>query len=103
MLRKSQKFQININVHLGAISLGQNYVDYKFALETTNLETFVSRRLKLCKKFAVRTSRNPNPSEWFIRSEPEPNTRSDKPEYKIPLCRLSRTRKGPHTLPNKHT
>ena len=77
------------------IALGHEYVDYKSALEITYLETLESRRLKLCKKFVVKSSRHPNHSEWFIRSEPGPNTRSDKPKYKTPLCRLTRTRKGP--------
>ena len=77
------------------IALGNDYLNYKSALETTNLETLVLRRSKLCTTFAVKTSKHPKHSEWFVKSDPGPNTRSKKPNYKIPLCRLSRTKKGP--------
>ena len=43
-IERVQKFFLHI-------TLGQDYVDYKSALETTNLETLVSRRWKLCKKY----------------------------------------------------
>ena len=59
------------------IILQQNYQDYKSALEIAQLETLVYRRLNLCK------------------TESGPNTRSDKNSYKLPICKLTRTMKGP--------
>ena len=50
---------------------------------------------KLCKKFAVKASRHPNHRKWFVETKPGRNTRSIKVPYKPPLCRLTRTKKGP--------
>ena len=77
------------------IVLEKEYTDYQSALEVAKLETLVCRRLKLCQKFALKSSKHPKHSKWFVRTEPGPSTRSKKPEYKIPLCRLERTSKGP--------
>ena len=77
------------------IALENEYKDYQSALQVSQLETLVCRRLQLCKKFAMKSSKHPKHSKWFVRNEPGPNTRSKKPDYKIPLCRLTRTRKGP--------
>ena len=77
------------------IAMGQKYLDYKTALEKSNLETLASRRLKLCKKFADKASKHPKHSKWFVKTHPRPNTRSSKQIYKMPTCRLTRTRKGP--------
>ena len=77
------------------LRLFKEHTDYQSALEVTKLETLVCRRLKLCKKFALKSSKHPKHSKWFVRTEPGPSTRSKKPEYKIPLCRLERTSKGP--------
>ena len=77
------------------IILQQNYQDYKSALEIAQLETLVYRRLNLCKKFAVKASRHPKHRKWFVKTESGPNTRSDKNLYKLPICKLTRTMKGP--------
>ena len=77
------------------IAMGQKYLDYKTALEKSNLETLASRRLKLCKKFADKASKHPKHSKWFVKNHPRPNTRSIQQMYKIPTCRLTRTKKGP--------
>ena len=77
------------------IVLGHQYQDYQSALEIAHLETLVQRRLKLCKKFAMKASRHPKHRKWFVKTEPGPNTRSDKQLYKSPICKLTRTRKGP--------
>ena len=79
------------------IALENEYKDYQSALQVSQLETLVCRRLQLCKKFAMKSSKHPKHSKWFVRNEPGPNTRSKKPDHKIPLCRLTRTRKGPIT------
>ena len=77
------------------IVLGHKYQDYQSALEKAKLDTLVYRRLKLCKKFAVKASTHPKHRKWFVKAEPGPNTRSDKKSFKIPICRLMRTRRGP--------
>ena len=77
------------------IALKDEYQDYHSALSTANLETLALRRLKLSKKFALKTSKHPKHCKWFSKAVIRPNTRSDKPVYKMPLCRLTRTRKGP--------
>ena len=83
------------------IALGSNYCDYKSALQVTNLDTLINRRLKLCKKFAFKSSRHPKHSNWFVESEQGPNTRSIKDKYKTSNYRLTRTRKGPITYLTK--
>ena len=77
------------------ISLEGEYTDYQSAFELTKLETLLCRRLKLCKKFVLRSSKHPKHSKWFLKTEPGPYIRSKKPDYKIPLCRLTRIKKGP--------
>ena len=77
------------------IALGHEYLDYQSALRISNLETLSLRRLKLCKKFAEKASKHPKHSKWFVMTKPGLNTRSDKQTYKMPICRLARTSKGP--------
>ena len=77
------------------IALGGTYVDYKSALELTDLEILSSRRTKLCSKFAVKTAKHPVHNHWFVKSLPGPNTRSDKPRFKPPLCRFDRLKTSP--------
>ena len=77
------------------IALEHEYLDYQSALKTSNLETLALRRLKLCKKFAEKASKHPKHSKWFVKTKPGLNTRSDKQTYKMPICRLTRTKKGP--------
>ena len=45
--------------------LKEKYISYENALEVTNLETLETRRLSLCKKFAVKCTKNPNTSDMF--------------------------------------
>ena len=77
------------------VALGSDYVDYKSALVKANLDTLVNRRIKLCQKFALKASRHPKHSNWFVKSDQGPNTRSIKEKYKTANYRLTRTRKGP--------
>ena len=77
------------------IVMEHDYQDYQSVLVKTDLETLAYRRLKLCKTFAVKASKHPNHGKWFVKTEPGRNTRSEKLAYKSPVCRLTRTRKGP--------
>ena len=77
------------------IALGDNFSDYKIALSESNLEMLSSRRTKLCKSFALKTSKHIKHHHWFVKTEPGPFTRSEKPAFKPPLCRLTRLKKSP--------
>ena len=76
------------------IVLGDDYTDYKSALYVTDLETLSRRRTKLCLNFATKSLKHPKHNHWFVKTEPGPNTRSEKPSFKVPFCRLERTKKG---------
>ena len=77
------------------IALGQDYCDYETALAESNLEMLSTRRTKLCKSFALKTSKHAKHHHWFVKTKPGPNTRSEKPALKPPLCRLTRFKKSP--------
>ena len=77
------------------IALGDDFTDYKSALYVTDLETLSRRRTKLCLNFATKCLKHPKHNKWFVKTEPGPNTRSVKPSFKVPFCRLTRTNKGP--------
>ena len=77
------------------IVLGEDYDEYNTALFKSNLEMLSTRRTKLCKSFALKTSKHPKHHHWFTKTEPGPLTRSKKPTFKPPLCRLTRLKKSP--------
>ena len=78
------------------IALGDGYRNYTVALKQGNLDTLENRRTKLCSTFATRSSKHPKHKEWFVPNQPlGPGTRSQKPDYKVPLSRLSRFKKSP--------
>ena len=77
------------------IVLGDDFLDYENALSESNLEMLSSRRTKLCKSFALKTSKHIKHHHWFVKTEPGPFTRSEKPAFKPPLCRLTRLKKSP--------
>ena len=78
------------------IVLGLNYINYDKALMKSSLETLEVRRTNLCIKFAKKSAKHPKHKHWFsLNTLSGPKTRSDKPDYKPPLCRLSRLQKSP--------
>jgi hypothetical protein len=78
------------------ITLGSNYNNYETALAITNLETLEARRTKLCLNFAVKATKHPKHKDWFVPNcPPGPKTRSEKVQFKPPICRLSRFKKSP--------
>ena len=78
------------------IALGKDYHSYREALEKVELETLANRRLKLCEKFTVKSSKHPNHKNWFKLNEKEGvDTRSIKTKYKTPLCNLERYKNSP--------
>ena len=54
-------------VQKSALSIiqGRNYKSYNRALKYFQLESLFSRREKLCKKFALKSKKNPKFSTWF--------------------------------------
>ena len=68
-----------------SIILGANYNSYEEALNTLQLKPLSERRRILAKKFAVKSSKHPIHSNWFIKNPEEQYTRLRKPTYK-PVC-----------------
>ena len=77
------------------IALGNNYQSYKTALEIANIEPLEDRRIKLCLTFAKKSLKHPKHSAWFQYNVGAANTRSSKPNLKVPLYRLARFRDSP--------
>ena len=76
------------------IALQDQYSDYNTALKTTSLDSLEKRRLNLCITFAKRTAKHEKHKHWFEKATFK-NTRSKKPIYKTPFCRLERYRNSP--------
>ena len=79
------------------IALGSQYVDYRQALEALGLETLKERRIKLCRRFALKSSKHPLHSKWFVKESSSKtfNTRSIKKKYIVPFARLERFKQSP--------
>ena len=67
------------------IILKDQYISYANALHTTKLETLEERRLTLCKRFAVKCTKNPRLAEMF----PLDTTRHSN-KFKVMFARNSR-------------
>ena len=66
------------------IILGDNYIDYYDALDTLNCDTLVSRRVKLCEKYARKASKSTKYRNWFTLKTTAPSaiyTRQNKKEF----------------------
>ena len=77
------------------IALGNQYLDYENALVLSNLQKLGDRRVTLCKKFAMKSSKHQKFKKWFKTSKNAPNTRRHKPKFVEPITRLTRYRKSP--------
>ena len=78
------------------IVLGAQYHSYESALKTANLESLEERRTQLCLKFAIKASKHPKHQNWFVGNTPSgADTRSEKVNFRPPLCRLKRYVKSP--------
>ena len=79
------------------IVLGDQYVNYQNALQILGLETLKTRRHKICKKFALKSSKHPNHSKWFLKQETTAKikTRRKPLKYKAPFARLERFKRSP--------
>ena len=72
-----------------AIILGSNYRSYRNALEKLSQETLHSRRLQLCKNFAVKCTIHPRHSDLFTLNPRYSNSRNKK-KFIEPKCCTSR-------------
>ena len=77
------------------IALGNDYKCYENALKKSNLESLEQRRTQLCTTFAKKALKHPKHQAWFQPNHGVPDTRSTKPNLKIPLHRLARYRDSP--------
>ena len=88
------------------IILGDEYVSYKQALLTLNLESLQSRRGKLCLNFAKKAEKHDKFKNWFKVSEAKPNTRQPTFKYQEVNAKHKRFKKSPlgllTTMLNEH-
>ena len=76
------------------IILGDQYGDYRNALQMTNLESLEDRRTKLCTKFAKKAERDEKHKQWF-KPKPKVKTRQTDLKYWPPVARTGRLLKSP--------
>ena len=76
------------------VILGENYINYRIALNMTDLETLELRRTKLCLKFALKAEKHPKFTHWFKRKFAN-NTRQKQYKYYTVTGRTSRLMKSP--------
>ena len=76
------------------IILGEQYGDYRNALNMTKLESLEARRTKLCVKFARKAEHNEKHQHWF-KPKPKTNTRQADLKYWKPIARTSRLMDSP--------
>ena len=72
-----------------AIILGSGYKSYRNALLKLSQETLFSRRLQLCKSFAIKCTKNPRHADLFSPNPRYTNLRNKK-KFLEPKCSTSR-------------
>ena len=77
------------------IILGQDYTSYKSALKELQLESLHARRIKLCRKFAIKTQKHPKFSKWFKPYNKTKVTRGKPLKFFEVYYRTERFRKSP--------
>ena len=77
------------------IILGEQYKSYSSALKTLSMDTLRNRRIKLCQKFAKKSSKDSKFSKWFKINEKQKPTRNKKMKYCQVYCRTNRYEKSP--------
>ena len=76
------------------IILGDEYVSYRSALKSLNLESLESRRKKLSLKFAIKASKHIKFKSWFRENDQNVNTRHEKPKFRDVRANHSRFEKS---------
>ena len=74
------------------IVLADEYISYKNALKSLNMENLESRRNKLCLKFSKKAEKH---RKWFKLDDHPVNTRKEKLKYCEVKARLNRFKKSP--------
>ena len=74
------------------IILGELYVS---ALKLLSMETLNTRRIKLCKKFVIKSVKKDKFNRWFKINNNLPFTRRKQPKYCEVLSRTDRYKKSP--------
>ena len=77
------------------IILGQDYTSYKSALKELELESLQARRIKLCRKFAIKSQKHPKFSKWFKPYNKTTVTRGKTPKFFEAYFRTERFKKSP--------
>ena len=79
-----------------AIILQEDYVSYRHAQSSVNLESLQDRRHALCLNFAKKAQKHPKFGKWFCTNiQTGVDTRSDKESLKPVQARTSRFKKSP--------
>ena len=76
------------------IILGKDYISYKTALESLNIENLEVRRVRLCLNFALKAEAHPKFRSWFQKTTKTYNTRSTT-KYKEVYGKHARYRNSP--------
>ena len=77
------------------IILGFSYSTYMEALESLNIESLETRRVKLCSKFAHKAVKHEKFKNWFKINETPSRTRQEQPMYCHVKARLKRYQQSP--------
>ena len=77
------------------IILGDEYISYRNAIRTLDLDDLETRRNKLCLKFVKKCEKSDKFSNWFKLNTQSVNTRQEKTKYVKVRARLSRLEKSP--------
>ena len=77
------------------IVLGNDYLSYRNALNTVNMDSLDNRRSKLCLKFAKKSSKNKKHKHWFKVKSATKNTRQRKTKFCEVVANHIRYKKSP--------
>ena len=77
------------------IILGPAYTSYSSACDLINLLTLETRRVNLCRKFALKTVKNPKHTKWFKVNRKISKTRQKQPAFCHVVSRTKRFENSP--------
>ena len=78
-----------------ALSVIFSEKSYTKKLKMSKLDTLADRREKICKKFALKTSKNNRFEHWFVKKNPARNTRQKTDNFTVPPSRCKRYENSP--------
>ena len=98
-ITQAEQFDIErVQKSASHIILGEQYVSYKSALKTLNIEPLEARRNKLCLNFARKAEKHEKFTKWFKLNEPNVNTRQVKTKYCEVKASHARFQKSPLSI-----